>query len=59
MGIILISIIFIPSFFLPQKIVLFGGKVMGYWSAFCLRFFLSTKIIVKGRENIITDKNFL
>ena len=58
MGIILISIIFIPSFFLPQKIVLFGGKVMGYWSAFCLRFFLSTKIIVKGRENIITDKKF-
>ncbi len=31
---------------------------MGYWSAFCLRFFLSTKIIVKGRENIITDKKF-
>ena len=58
MGIILISIIFIPSFFLPQKIVLFGGKVMGHWSAFCLRFFLSTKIIVKGRENIITDKKF-
>ena len=58
LGIILISIIFIPSFFLPQKIVLFGGKVMGHWSAFCLRFFLSTKIIVKGRENIITDKKF-
>lgn len=57
-GIILISIIFIPSFFLPQKIVLFGGKVMGHWSAFCLRFFLSTKIIIKGRENIITDKKF-
>ena len=31
---------------------------MGYWSAFCLRFFLSTKIIVKGRENIITKKKF-
>ena len=58
MGIILISIIFIPSFFLPQKIVLFGGKIMGHWSALCLRFFLSTKIIVKGRENIITDKKF-
>ena len=58
MGIILISIIFIHSFFLPQKIVLFGGKVMGHWSAFCLRFFLSTKIIVKGRENIITEKKF-
>ncbi len=31
---------------------------MGYWSAFCLRFFLSTKIIVKGKENIITDDKF-
>jgi len=58
LGIILISIIFIPSFFLPQKIVLFGGKIMGHWSAFCLRIFLSTKIIIKGKENIITDENF-
>ncbi len=58
LGIILISIIFIPAFFLPQKIVLFGGKIMGYWSAFCLRLFLSTKIIVKGRENLIKDAKF-
>ena len=57
-GIILISIIFIPSFFLPQKIVLFGGKLMGYWSIFCLKFILSTKITLKGRENIIKDKKF-
>ena len=58
LGIIIISIIFLPSFFLPQNVVLFGGKVMGYWSAICLRVFLSTKIIIKGRENIITDKKF-
>ena len=58
LGIIIISIIFIPSFFLPQKIVLFGGKIMGHWSALCLRIFLSTKIIVKGRENIITNNKF-
>ena len=31
---------------------------MGYWSSFCLRFFLSTNIIVKGKENIIKDKKF-
>jgi 1-acyl-sn-glycerol-3-phosphate acyltransferase len=58
LGIILISIIFIPSFFLPRKIVLFGGKIMGYWSSFCLRFFLSTKIIIKGKENIISNNKF-
>jgi 1-acyl-sn-glycerol-3-phosphate acyltransferase len=57
-GIILISIIFIPSFFLPRKIVLFGGKIMGYWASFCLRLFLSTKIIIKGKENIITNDKF-
>ena len=57
-GIIIISIIFIPAFFLPQKITLFGGKIMGYWTSFCLRVFLSTKIIIKGRENIIKDKKF-
>jgi 1-acyl-sn-glycerol-3-phosphate acyltransferase len=57
-GIILICIIFIPAFFLPQKIVLFGGKIMGYWASFCLKFFLSTKLVVKGKENIITNKKF-
>mgnify|MGYP006207642903 CR=1 FL=1 len=58
LGIILISIIFIPSFIFPQKIVLFGGKIMGYWASFCLRFFLSTKIIIKGKENIIINSKF-
>ena len=57
-GIISISIIFLPSLFLPQQIVLFGGKLMGYWSSFCLKFFLSTKIIIKGEENIIKDNKF-
>ena len=58
LGIMLISIIFIPSFFLPQKIVLFGGKIMGYWASFCLRLFLSTKIIIKGKENILKNTKF-
>ena len=57
-GIIVISIIFLPAFFLPQKFVLIGGKLMGYWSSFCLKFFLSTKIIIKGVENIIHDEKF-
>ena len=57
-GIILISLMFVPEFFLPQKIVLFGGKIMGYWASFCLRFFLSTKLVVKGKENIIKNKKF-
>ena len=57
-GITFISLIFLPTLFLPQKIVLFGGKLMGYWAGFCLKFFLSTKIIIKGSENLITEKKF-
>ena len=58
LGIIIISILFLPTFFLPQKIVLYGGKIMGYWASFCLSVFLSTKIIVIGKENIIKNKKF-
>ena len=57
-GIIFISIIFLPSLFLPQKFVIFGGKLMGYWANFCLKIFLSTKILVKGTENIIKNEKF-
>ena len=31
---------------------------MGYWTGFCLNFFLSTKITVKGKENIILNQKF-
>jgi 1-acyl-sn-glycerol-3-phosphate acyltransferase len=57
-GIIFISLIFLPAIFLPKKIVLFGGKIMGYWTSFCLQIFLSTKILIKGKENIIENKKF-
>ena len=57
-GIIFISLLFLPSFFLPQKVVIFGGKLMGYWTGFCLKFFLSTKILVKGEDNIIKNEKF-
>ena len=57
-GIIMISLIFLPALFLPRKVVLFGGKLMGHWAGFCLKFFLSTKIQIKGKENIISDKKF-
>ena len=58
LGIIIISLIFIPAFFLPQKVVSFGGKLMGYWSVLCLKIFLSTKVVIKGKENIITNRKF-
>ena len=33
---------------------------MGYWTGFCLKVFLSTKIIIKGKDNIVQyDKFFI
>ncbi len=57
-GIVFISLIFLPAILLPSKIVLFGGKIMGFWTSSCLKIFLSTKIIIKGKENIINGKKF-
>ena len=57
-GIILISLIFLPSLLLPVKIVIFGGKLMGLWTGICLRFFLSIKILIKGINNIPKNENF-
>jgi len=57
-GIVLVSIIFIPTLIMPQKFILFGGKLMGNWAAICLKLFLSTNVIVKGKENIIKDNKF-
>ena len=31
---------------------------MGYWTSLCLQIFLSTKIIIKGKGNIIKNKKF-
>ena len=45
-GTIIICIFFAPALLLPQKITLYGGKILGYWSKFCLETFLSAKIIV-------------
>jgi len=57
-GIVFISLIFLPAILLPKIIVLFGGKIMGFWTSLCLKIFLSTKIIIKGKENIINGKKF-
>ncbi len=57
-GTIFICISFLPALILPQKIIIFGGKILGLWSKFCLEFFLSTKIVVKGNEKILNNKKF-
>ncbi len=58
LGIFCISILFLPTLLMSKKVVFFGGKIMGYWSEICLKIFLSTKIIIKGKENIIKNEKF-
>ena len=58
LGIIFISIIFLPSLIMPPAVTLMGGKIMGYWAKYCLRIFLSVKINIIGRENIVDGEKF-
>jgi len=57
-GVIFVCIAFLPALVLPQKITLYGGKILGFWSKFCLEIFLSTKIVVKGKEKILDNEKF-
>ena len=57
-GVIFICISFLPALVLPQKVTLYGGKILGFWSKFCLEIFLSTKVIVKGKEKILNNEKF-
>ena len=57
-GTIAVCIIFLPALILPNKIVLIGGKILAQWIRFCLYFFLSVKVEVKGKENIPKSSNF-
>ena len=58
LGIISISILFIPTLLLPKEGVHFGGRLMGIWTGICLKLFLNVNITVKGLENIPNDKKY-
>ena len=58
LGIILISLVFLPTLIMSPSTTLVGGKVMGHWAKYCLRIFLSVKINIVGKENIITNEKF-
>ena len=57
-GTIVVCIFFLPALIFPQKITLYGGKILGFWSKFCLEIFLSTKIIIKGKEKVLNNEKF-
>ena len=57
-GITLISIVFLPSLILPKFVVIFGGKLMGWWTGICLKVIMSTKIEILGKNNLIKNEKF-
>ena len=57
-GVIFVCILFLPALILPKKITLYGGRILGFWSKFCLELFLSTKIVIKGKEKILKNEKF-
>ncbi len=58
LGIIIISILFLPTLIFPSSFVLVGGKLMGYWTEICLKTILSVEIEVLGKKNISEDNKF-
>ena len=58
LGIISISILFIPTLLFPKRGVQFGGRLMGVWIGICLKLFLNVSITLKGLENIPSDKKY-
>ena len=57
-GIILVLVIAIPTLILPAKFTLYCGKLLAYYIILILRFFLNTKVIFHGLENLRKEKKF-
>ena len=57
-GLIFLLILFTPSLILPQYVVRLGGKFLGNWTSFCLKYIMGTKIEVKGIENFSNNQKY-
>ena len=57
-GIILIFLIALPTLFLPPIFTLMFGKFLGHYVIFIVRFFLNTKVEIKGIENIPENERY-
>ena len=58
LGLIFLLILFMPALLLPKYVVIKGGKILGYWTKYCLRLIMSTKIEVKGLDKMSTNQKY-
>ena len=57
-GIVSVFFIALPTLFLPPKFTLLFGKFLGYYVIFIVKFFLNTKVEIKGTSNIPKNEKF-
>jgi len=57
-GITFIFLLALPALFLPAKITLFFGKLLGHYVVFIVRIFLSSKVEFKGIHNIPENEKY-
>ena len=57
---VIVSVFFIalPTLFMPTKFTLFFGKLLGHYVIFLVRFFLNTKVEIKGVNNIPKSEKY-
>jgi len=58
LGIIIVFLVALPTLFLPVKFTLLFGKFLGHYVIFIVRFFLNTKVEVKGINNIPKEEKY-
>ena len=57
-GLIFLLVLFIPTLVLNKNFVILGGRILGYWTGFCLKLIMSTTIEIKGSDNLITNEKY-
>ena len=57
-GLIFLLVLFIPTLVLNKNLVILGGRILGYWTGFCLKIIMSTTIEIKGSDNLITNEKY-
>ena len=57
-GIIIVFLLALPTLFLPSKLTLLFGKLLGHYVILMVKIFLNTQVEFKGLENIPKTKKY-
>jgi 1-acyl-sn-glycerol-3-phosphate acyltransferase len=57
-GIVAVFLVALPTLLMPSKFTLIFGKILGHYVIFAVRFFLGTKIEIRGNANIPKNEKY-